>query len=126
MLNDATDSLIKIAEELLIAAEVEKERAEEDVVTHLICTHSRQSLSIFLTGFLLRKNIPFDHPASLETLLEQCKEVDARFDSIDLSLVNCRSQTRDMAYCLNHGQVDECIRIAKLARSIVTTPTPGY
>jgi len=126
MIRNKSDTLLTIAEELLAAAENEKERAEADVVTHLICANSRQSLCSFLTGFLLRQHIAMDHPASLVSLLEQCKSVDARFESIDLSHVLCRFETHDLDYCLDLEQVDACIKVAQQARSIVMSNTPAY
>ncbi len=121
-----SDTLFSIAEELLLAAEHENERSEEDVVTHLICANSRQSLSNFLAGFLLRREIEIEHPVSISSLLEQCKCVDARFDSIDLTPIHCRNQTHDRDYCLEPEQVDACIKVAQHARSIVISDTPGY
>jgi hypothetical protein len=51
-----TEGLFAMAEELLMAAELEQQRAEEDVVSHLICHHSRQSISNFLAGYILQKH----------------------------------------------------------------------
>lgn len=121
-----SDTLISMAEEFLSSAEHEMERSEEDVVTHLICANSRQSLSNFLAGFLLRRDIDIEHPVTLVSLLEQCKSVDARFDSLDLIQVHCRNQTNDRNYCLEPEQVDVCIKVAQQARSIVMSDAPGY
>ena len=115
-----------MAEELLSAAEHEKERSEEDVVTHLICSNSRQSLSNFLAGFLMRRNIEVEHPVTLLSLLEQCKSVDARFESLDFRFVNCRSEPHDRTYCLEPEQVNACMELAQQARSIVMSDPPGY
>ena len=82
---DRSDILYATANELLAAAEHEDERSAEDVVTHLICTNSRLSLSNFLAGYLIRRQIPVHHPVTLARLLEQCRSLDARFDSIDLT-----------------------------------------
>lgn len=114
------------AHELLHAAEHEQERSAEDMVTHLICTNSRLSLSNFLAGFLIRREIPVHHPVTLDGLLEQCKSLDARFETIDLSPVHCRFETHDKDYCLEEDQVDACLKAAKQARDIVLTETPAY
>lgn len=120
------ESLFKIADDLLIAAEHEQERSEEDVVTHLICTNSRQSISNFLAGYLIRKNIPIDQPTSLESLQLQCQSVDPRFEYVDLRKINCRFETHDRYYCLEYEHVDACLKIAQQVRSIVLAETPGY
>jgi hypothetical protein len=123
---DRSDILYATANELLDAAEHEQERSAEDVVTHLICTHSRLSLSNFLAGFLIRRQIQVHHPVSLVSLLEQCKDVDSRFDHLNLNQIHCRFEKHDKDYCLDHDQVDECLKAAQQARDIVLTETPAY
>jgi hypothetical protein len=126
MVKDRSDILFATGKELLQAAEMEQQRSEEDVVTHLICTHSRLALSNFLAGYLLRKQIAVHHPITMAKLLEQCKAIDARFDNIDLNQVTCRNETHDKAYCLETYQVDVCLYIAQQARDIVMTDSPAY
>jgi hypothetical protein len=121
-----TEGLFTFAEELLIAAEHEQERAQEDVVSHLICANSRQSISNFLAGFLLRKNIPIEHPVSMASLREQCIAVDARFEMLDFTRFNCRWDNHDRNYCLEQDIVNECLKTAQHVRAIVTAETPGY
>jgi len=123
---DRSDILYATAKELLDAAEHEQERSAEDVVTHLICTHSRLSLSNFLAGFLIRRQIPVHHPVSLVSLLDQCKDLDSRFDQLNLNQIHCRYEKHDQDYCLDHDQVDECLKAAQQARDIVLTETPAY
>jgi hypothetical protein len=123
---DRSDILYATANELLSAAEVEQERSAEDVVTHMICNNARLSLSNFLAGYLIRKEIPVHHPVTMARLLEQCKSLDARFDSIDLSPIHCRFETHDKGYCLETDQVDACLQVAQRVRDIVMTETPAY
>lgn len=125
-MKDRSDTLFLTANEFLSAAEHENERAEEDVVTHLICANSRQSISNYLAGFLIRREIPVSHPVSLTSLLEQCKTIDARFEHLDLNHLECRFDTQDRQYCLDHEHVDACLRIAQQARDMVLSDTPPY
>lgn len=110
----------------LLSAENEMERSEEDVVTHLICTHSRLSLSNFLAGYLIRRGTAVHHPVTMASLLAQCSTLDARFESIDLSPIHCRFEPHDHTYCLGKEQVDACISIAQRVRDIVMTEPPAY
>ena len=123
---DRSEILYTAGQDLLSKAEHELERSEEDVVTHIICSNSRMALSNFLAGYLIRKQIPVHHPVTMVGLLEQCKSIDARFESIDLSLVHCRHETHDKDYCLEQDQVDICLKIAQQARDIIMTETPPY
>jgi hypothetical protein len=126
MQRDRTELLYASADELLVQAEHEGEKAEEDVITHLICHHSRLALANYLAGFLLRKDVPVHHPVTLSVLLEQCRALDARFDQVDLSPVHCRHETHDFKYCLDALQVDACLRVAQQARNIIKTDSPAY
>jgi hypothetical protein len=126
MNTNPTDSFFQIAENLLMIAEHEQERADEDVVTHLICSHSRQSIINFLTGYLRNKNIPIDQPTTIASLQQQCQAIDARFEELSLEDVQCRFELHDRYYCLEHDHVDACLKTAQHVRSIVLEDTPGY
>ena len=121
-----TDSFLRIAEDLLLAAEHEQERADEDVVTHLICSNSRQSILHFLEGYLLNRNIPIDQPMTIASLQRQCRTIDARFEELSLDDIQCRFESHDRYYCLEHDHVDACLKTAQHVRSIVLEDTPGY
>jgi hypothetical protein len=63
-----TEGLLHLAEELLLAAEHEQDRAAEDVVGHLICVNSRQSAANFMAGYILHKGNTIRHPVSINSL----------------------------------------------------------
>ena len=126
MLPREVEKLFTYANELLEAAEHEANRSAEDVVTHLICTNSRLSLTNYLTGFLYQQDEKPEAPISLQSLLDQCREHDARFDQIDLSPVNCRCQTEGDDYCLDLDKVVDCLKVAQLTRSVVMAKIPGF
>jgi hypothetical protein len=126
MMNYEPETIIKIAEALIEAAEREKERADADVVNYLICSNSRQALSNFLIGFLLRENIEVKIPTSTASLLEQCQSIDARFELLNLAPMHCKFDTHDREYCLDHKHVGACLELAQMARSIVRSDSPSY
>lgn len=126
MLHGDVDKMIEYANELLSAAEKESERSAEDVVTHLICVNSRQSIANYFAGFLIKQGMTPAQPVTMQGLLDQCKEIDALFDQIDLSPIQCRCQTHDEDYCLGMDQVKECLNIAQHARSLVMKDTARF
>jgi len=126
MLHEEVDKMIEYANELLSAAEHESERSEEDVVTHLICVNARQSIANYFAGFLIKQSVTPVQPVTLQGLLDQCREIDALFDQIDLKPINCRCDASDDGYCLAMNQVTECLSIAQHARSIVMKDTPRF
>lgn len=121
-----TESLYRLAENLLQAAKDEQKRANEDVVTHLICSHSRLSIKNYLTGYLLDNNIPIEEPVTIASLKQQCMAVDARFEELSLDDILCKFESHDRYYCLEHDHVDACLKTALHVRSIVLEDTPGY
>ena len=123
---ERADTLIQIADQMLTRAQHEAERAGEDVVTHMICMNSRQALSQFMQGFLLRNDVPPQDPPTLAGLLDQCRDIDARFNTMDISNIHCRFEAHDGDYCLDRNQVDQCMEIAKHAREIVMHGVPGF
>lgn len=125
MTTDATQ-LMQRAEELLTRAEREQQKAEEDVVSHLICGNARQALNDFLMAYLQRRNIVPEVPVTLAGLARQCRMVDARFDTLDISNIHCRFEDEYNYYCVDREHVDHCLNVAQLARSIVTQDTPPY
>jgi hypothetical protein len=126
MISIENTKLLNYADDLLTIAEHEQFRAEEDAVTHLICSNARQSLLYFMTVFLLKSGVLPHSPATLASMLKQCKQIDARFDTVDLSYVKCRFSPRAKDYCLERHQVDRCMEAAQLVRSIVMSETPPY
>ena len=118
--------LLSSAEDLYKAAERESMRSREDVVTHLLCFNSRQSIINYLHSFLLKHNVEPLEPMTMANLLEQCCEIDARFELADISPINCRFETHDRDYCLERDQVDRCFLSATQVRNIVIADTPGY
>ena len=126
MLHDEVDKLLEFAGELLDRAEDEADRSKEDVVTHLIFNNSRQAIANYFAGYLMQKKLHVHKPVTLQGLLDQCKEVDARFETIDLAPIHCSCKTTDDNYCLDNEQVDQCMEIARQARAIVMSETPGF
>ena len=123
---DRTDLLYAAADDMLVQAQHEGEKAEEDVITHFICHHARLALANYLAGYLLRKDVMVHHPVTLTALLDQCRQLDARFDHLDLTPVHCRLETHDFKYCLDAQQVDACLRVAQQARDIIKADSPAY
>ena len=126
MNTNTAEGFYKRADQLLNAAEHEEERAEEDVVTHFICTNSRQSISDFMKGYLLEKNVAIRHPASIDSLYKQCQASDKRFNNLDLNNMVCRYELNSGSYCLDKKIVDQCLDIARKVKSIVRDHAPVH
>ena len=113
------DQLLAHADELLDASEAEMQRSAEDVVTHLVCMNSRQSIVNYFISFIKKNQVAIREPATMESLLNQCRELDARFEMIDLSSIQCRCDGSHSEYCLNYDQVEKCHRVARQTKELV-------
>lgn len=119
-------TLIREADRMLLAADQEMMRSEEDAITHTVCFHARQSLLNYLTVFLLNNGVRPEQPVTLAGLLAQCRNLDGRFDLISLENIHCRFESDHQDYCLSVDQVDECLQVAKQTREITLADAPGY
>ena len=119
MLKPDPQTLIHDADQLLLTADAEINKAAEDAVTHLICHNSRQSIANYLMSYLLSNGVHLPYPTTLDSLLEKCRTSNAKFNQIDLSKIHCRFKTDDQEYCLDHKTVDECYRVARQTQELV-------
>lgn len=120
------DILISEANQLLDSAEAELLRSQEDVITHMICHNSKQSIKNYLASFLIKNSVKLQQPVSMASLMDQCRSIDGRFDLIDISQIDCNHEEGDEAYCLNVEKVTECLEIARQTKGVTTNETPGY
>ena len=119
MYTDKIKLKLEQADQFLEAAQNEMFRSAEDVVPHMACSSARQSIYNYLQGFLLKHGIEYHEATSLEELLNQCQKIDSKFDSFDLSLMPCRTQTHDENYCTELQTVEKCIGLAAQAKNLV-------
>ena len=120
------DILISEADRMMQAATDQMNRSEEDVISHLVCMNSRQSILNYLISFLQKHGVELEQPVTMAGLMEQCRTIDGRFNLIDLTPINCRNKTDDNDYCLAVDVVGECLRIAKQTRAIALDESPAY
>ena len=120
------DILISEADRMMEAAKAEINRSREDVTAHLVCMNSRQSILNYLLSFLHKNGVELRKPVTMASLLEQCSGVDARFELIDLTPINCRNKVDHSDYCLDVDVVGECLQIAKQTRAIALDESPSH
>lgn len=104
------------ANQHLEAAKSELNRPAEDVVPFSVCRSARYSISHYLQGFLLKGEIKFDEEDSVETLLEKCRAIDSKFNTVDLSAITF---TKDYEYSAEFNEMENCIDLAEHAKQLV-------
>lgn len=94
------------ASEKLKEANEEYNRPEEDIVSYGVCKNSKYAIENFLKGYLVEHNIdpePFD---SINSLYAQCKNINPKFEKIDLTEFGCDSTTFDTNHC-NENEIEK-------------------
>lgn len=119
------DILINEADQLLDMAVEELQRSKEDVTAYMVCHNSRQSIINYLASFLIKNEVEIKQPATIASLMDQCRLIDNRFQSLDISQIFCRHEESDEEYCLNVEKVSDCLRIAKQTRDIAVDESPS-
>lgn len=107
------------ADQLLMQADTELNRPEEDVVSPLVCNISRLAIRKYLTGYLMKNGIEPDIPTTMGSLLEQCCSHNRKFKDIDFSPINCHNEEHDNDYCLSVEEVGGCYKVAQFTEDIV-------
>ena len=126
MEKQTVDVLITEADQLLESAAEEIQRSEEDVIAYMVCHNSRQSIVNYLASFLINYGEALKEPVTMDSLMDQCRSIDGRFNLIDLSPISCSHKEHDEDYCTNVTKVTECLQIAKQTRGIAINDAPGY
>lgn len=104
---------------MLLRVEQEMDASNKRRVMHSVCFNSRQSLYNYLKGYLLLHEVKPGEPTSLAGLLEKCKRLDQRFETISLAPVHCRDAIHHRDLCRDRGEVEKCWEVALAARQIV-------
>ncbi len=110
------NSKFEQADQYLEAAKSELNRPAEDVVPFMVCRSVRHSISNYLQGFLLKHGIAFDEAATVETLLEKCRDLNSKFDGFDLSAITF---AKDDEYSAAFDEMENCIDLAMHAKKLV-------
>lgn len=117
MHNQKVKTTLDQADELFMTAQEELSRPEEDVVPYMVCRNAFKSVNKYLTGFLLKHGMEIHASMSLEVLLDRCREIDPRFNSLNLDPLYSTSEQEDV--WMDMDTVKEFIGLATLTREMV-------
>ncbi|MBT8280851.1 MAG: HEPN domain-containing protein [Muriicola sp.] len=87
-------------------------RPEEDVVSFVVCKNAQVAVQNFLRGYLLRSGIETKKEDTIDSLYNQCRELNKRFEDVNLSGFNCQYENKDSRYCSGVEKVSRCFDIA--------------
>jgi hypothetical protein len=123
MKTDAARQSLQNALQEMRIAEDELNRPTEDAVTLCACNYTRNALNGFLRAFLLKHSVPVSTDLKSGELLNLCSGIDPQFSGINISRFICHhvnDETEcEKMYCLSVEKVNECFRMARVAKELV-------
>ena len=119
MFDQKINSTMSQADELFHAANEELCRPEEDVVPYMVCSNAYKSVSKYLTGYLMQNGIEIHNSMPLERLLNLCKDVNPKFDELDLDPLVHTPNPEDI--WVDMETVNKFIELATQTRNLVAT-----
>lgn len=106
------NKLFKVAMEKLNVANEELFRPKEDVVSYLVCKNSQFAIENYLRGYLYSNGVDAKKFDTIESLYQQCKLINNKFENVDLSDFQCKIYDTDTRYCNEVSKVSNCFEIA--------------
>jgi len=106
------NKLFKEAIERLNEANDELFRPKEDVVTYLVCKNSQYAIENYLRGYLYKNGIDASNYKTIDSLYQQCKVINKKFEDVNLSDFQCKIYDTDTRFCNEVSKVNTCFDIA--------------
>ena len=105
------------ANELFEQAQEELARPEEDVVPYSVCRSAFKAVNIYLTAYLLKHGFDIHASMSLELILNKCRELDPKFNSLNLAPLYTTEKEQNV--WMDMGTVREFISLATKTKNLV-------
>ena len=111
-MKEKVTKLFQKASEKLDQANAEICRPEEDIVSYVVCKNAQVAIENYLKGFLFKNGVDASKYNTIDTLFEQCKLINNKFEKVSLSTINCKSEEFSTSYCNDLPRVSNCFDIA--------------
>lgn len=104
------------ADNFFYAAKEELCRPEEDVVPYSVCRNAYYAVMNYLGSFLGEHGVEFQEKDQIEDLLNQCRTIDRKFYSLNLSPMYRWTNTEDP--WMNIDMANDFISMAENTRKV--------
>ncbi len=88
-------------------------KPKEDLVSFLVCKNSQFVIENYLKGYLFKNNIDSNSYHTIDELYTKCKEINKKFEKIDLSALQCTSKDLETRVCTDTDKVCSCFNAAE-------------
>ncbi|TFV95664.1 hypothetical protein E4S40_05435 [Algoriphagus kandeliae] len=106
------------ADNFFYAAKDELCRPEEDVVAYSVCRNAYYAVVNYLGSFLGEHGVEFQEKDQVDDLLKQCRAIDGKFNTLNLSPMYRRADTEDP--WMNIDMANDFIIMAENTRKVVS------
>ena len=99
-------------EEEFRRADREMYKPEEDIVSLVVCRGTLGSIENYLKGFLALRGFETRNDENVGDLMERCRMLDKKFNSIRIEAIDCRNQTGSDLHCEEIEKLGACYQVA--------------
>ena len=94
-------------------AKEETYRPKEDLVPQLVCKNSQFVIENYLKGYLFKNSINPQNYHTIDELISKCKEINKRFEKVNLTALQCTSKDLETKVCTDSKIVCTCFDAAE-------------
>jgi HEPN domain-containing protein len=124
------DSLKQLIQNWLLKAENDLKIGQDEMqtaepTTDMVCYHMQQCVEKYVKAYLVQHQVPFRQTHDIAELIEQCKGIDASFDSLykyqadSLTIYGVEIRYPDDFYMPTREETESSIQIALAVREFV-------
>ena len=88
-------------------------KPKEDVVPQLVCKNSQFVIENYLKGYLFKNSINPQNYHTIEELITKCKEINNKFEKVNLSALQCTTKDLTTRTCTDTEKVCSCFDAAE-------------
>ena len=93
-------------------ADREMYKPEEDIVSLVVCRSTLGSIENYLKGFLALRGFETREDERIGDLMERCRMLDNKFNSIRIEEIDCRNQKDPDLHCEEIEKLGACYQVA--------------
>lgn len=120
------NDMLALATLLLVQADNEGNRSEEDVVSSTMARNAIMAEVIMMKSYLQNEGVITDEPCRLELCHELCKNIDDRFSNLDVEMLHIAQNHTNSTTDVDLPTARKLVALAKHTASIIFSQSPSH
>ncbi len=117
MVEQIIKTTLEQADEYFNSAQEELFKPEEDIVHYMVCKGAYKAIQNYLIGYLLNHDLTLEPRATLQELLQLSRNIDARFNDLNLDLLYNAHEEEDV--WMDYGTAREFMNLAIQTKELI-------